>query len=1055
MKCSLTRIIRRLASLLLLSSGIGARFAHAQATLPGTILWPGEVAVVGYTATGPAPDFAFVPLVALAPGTQLRLTNNGWQAVGSFRPGETTITYTVPAAGVVKGKVITYSANKTSFSGPLPLAATGDQLLIYQGPDLTPTFVAALNYGPGGFTDATSAATTALPPGLTLGNSALALPTQPTGYYAGATRAGLPVDLRAALTAPANWTGSDARLSWPTTAFIVSEGLVPDAQELAALKDFYQSAGGVNWVRPYGTPANTVPWDFTGTQNAEHWATWFGMQTAGGDVTALNFNSANLRGTLPATLGNLKQLTFLNMPWSPGLTGSIPTSIGQLVNLTYLRTNNSSLVSPLPASMAQLKKLQYLYLNSYYITGPIPAWLGSLTSLLVLNLRNTHFTGTLPPELGKLVNLQQLEIANNNAQDTVRGLQLRGGIPDTYQNLTKLTRFNISDLPNIKGPIPAWLGKLTQLQLLCLDDNGHTGGIPPEIVALPQLNALLLYQNKLTDLPPRSAFANPAGLIMSVQDNRFEFGGLENHFTAPGQFGYRGPFGKPENSGYLPQTLPTDTVRLSLAAGQALTLPSRIGGMRSRYQWQRLAAGTWQDLPSDSAASRVIASATYPDAGTYRCRVVNSWVTGLTLYSKPTVLKWVCPALRLRLSPSTAVELGNSATLKATVPGTAANQGTLTFAWSPADGLSSTTAALVGATPRQTTTYTCVVRDVCGQTATAQVTVRVNPVPALINPPVEGVTPPALVNAQPPSRATAFDSVNFVRTYTPRVALTDTAAVRLGSKAQVQVSTQYFDGLGRPVQTVLRQESPRGNDIIQPVAYDGLGRSPRQYQPYASPNLGSDPGQYRPDALRQQYDFYRQDPATTPLGPGNLNDNVAPTGVAYAETVFESSPLNRVLQQAAPGESWSLASQHQQQRLERPNTDLDSIPRYTAAYGATAALANGLAYQGLYPAGELWTTEVQDEHGFRTREYKDKLGQVVAKRVECPRPGSNGGPGGPGQAGVMWLSTYYVYDDFSHLRCVIPPKASAGLPKATPTYAVVAAVEPLLFRYRYDGRAGC
>ena len=198
MKCSLTRIIRRLASLLLLSSGIGARFAHAQATLPGTILWPGEVAVVGYTATGPAPDFAFVPLVALAPGTQLRLTNNGWQAVGSFRPGETTITYTVPAAGVVKGKVITYSANKTSFSGPLPLAATGDQLLIYQGPDLTPTFVAALNYGPGGFTDATSAATTALPPGLTLGNSALALPTQPTGYYAGATRAGLPVDLRAA-----------------------------------------------------------------------------------------------------------------------------------------------------------------------------------------------------------------------------------------------------------------------------------------------------------------------------------------------------------------------------------------------------------------------------------------------------------------------------------------------------------------------------------------------------------------------------------------------------------------------------------------------------------------------------------------------------------------------------------------------------------------------------------------------------------------------------------------------------------------------------------------
>ena len=73
----------------------------------------------------------------------------------------------------------------------------------------------------------------------------------------------------------------------------------------------------------------------------------------------------------------------------------------------------------------------------------------------------------------------------------------------------------------------------------------------------------------------------------------------------------------------------------------------------------------------------------------------------------------------------------------------------------------------------------------------------------------------ALANAAPAPHVPgpADDSLNFVRTYAPRVALTDTAAVRLGPKEQVQVRTEYLDGLGRPVQTVLHQESPRGNDL--------------------------------------------------------------------------------------------------------------------------------------------------------------------------------------------------------------------------------------------------
>jgi len=782
----------------------------------------------------------------------------------------------------------------------------------------------------------------------------------------------------------------------------VGQGLVADTTELRVLRQFYYTTGGPAWN-------NRTNW-LSGTTLAEA-GTWFGVSVAGGDVTGLVSGGNNLQGRVPASLGKLLGLTQLQLNGAAGLTGALPRELGQL------------------------RQLQSLIISFTGVSGPIPAEIGLLTKLTYLSFFNNHLSGPLPAQLGNLALLQSLYLGNYYRTPYGQGNAYTGGILSALGRLTSLTTLELSLVP-IGGKIPAQLGNLANLTFLELDGDQLTGAVPAQLANLTRLTYLNVGNNRLTQLPVLLPLATPGPLRLVANTNYFDFASLERNFTGAGTY----PFGA---FYYAPQLTPpgTDTVRY--AQGSTLRLTRPTGGPHNRYQWERQVGGQWTALPGDTLAALTRPRATGAEQGLYRLRVTNTWVPNLTLYPKLVYAKWLCGPPVLSVSPAVSVEAGNSAALTATV---AAPTTGVTLAWSPAAGLSATTGPRVTATPAATTTYTVTATGPCGSApaATARVTVTVIPPPPLINPPVDGCVP-ALVNAAPTPHVSgpADDSVNFVRTYAPRVALTDTAAVRLGTKAQVQVRTEYLDGLGRPVQTVLRQESPRGNDLVQPVAYDALGRQPRQYQPYAAANPTGTPGAYRPDALGEQYLFYRQDPATTPAGPGNLSDRVAPTGVAYAETAFEPSPLNRVLAQAAPGEAWALTPTggHAVRRLERPNTAADAVPRFVPDYDPAPS---ALAYPGDYPAGELWLTETADEHGLRTQEFKDKQGLIVAKRVENPVTGATGL--------ANWLSTYYAYDDFPRLRAVVPPKAAVLLATATPAQTVTPAAELLLFRYRYDGR---
>ncbi|GBU17798.1 MULTISPECIES: ExeM/NucH family extracellular endonuclease [Methylobacterium] len=182
-----------------------------------TTLAAGDLALVGYDADNPD-DFAFVLLRDIEAGTEIHFTDNGWTAAGAFRGGEGIYTFTA-AAALAAGTVIHPTTDATAGGANTPvftasnfaLNASGDQILVYQGAAASPTFLYAINFadGVGAFAgDATNASTSALPTGLTLGTTAVALPAD-NGRYAGPTT-GTRDQILAAIGSASNWTQDDA-----------------------------------------------------------------------------------------------------------------------------------------------------------------------------------------------------------------------------------------------------------------------------------------------------------------------------------------------------------------------------------------------------------------------------------------------------------------------------------------------------------------------------------------------------------------------------------------------------------------------------------------------------------------------------------------------------------------------------------------------------------------------------------------------------------------------------------------------------------------------------
>jgi RHS repeat-associated protein len=288
---------------------------------------------------------------------------------------------------------------------------------------------------------------------------------------------------------------------------------------------------------------------------------------------------------------------------------------------------------------------------------------------------------------------------------------------------------------------------------------------------------------------------------------------------------------------------------------------------------------------------------------------------------------------------------------------------------------------------------------------------------------------------------TYYDNYNSITTFEPQVEKTSAQVLPHLTIDEIKITTAYFDGLGRPLQTVQKSGSPERKDVVQPFVYNEFGFETRKYLPVV---LGVN-GKYKTHSsiLTGGGDYTGLADTYTGVDP-----LVAIDAKPFAETVLDLSPLQRSIKTGSPGVAWqpvgtasySSTDQTIKQDYQRNIDGEVKIWTYIApVIQSTLGLVKSTA---TYTQKELFVFKTKDEDNNEIIEYKDKGGKVVLKKVAV--------------SATEFAETHYIYDDLDNLVCVIQPEGVKQIGLSADFSTNDATKEDLLskfaFRYRYDAR---
>jgi Leucine-rich repeat (LRR) protein len=308
-------------------------------------------------------------------------------------------------------------------------------------------------------------------------------------------------------------------------------------------------------------------------------SSWAGVTVEHDRVVGLLLPSNNLRGNLPAFLGQLTDIEVLDMSFNE-LSGEIPAAITSLPKLRILELNNNQLSGAYPnnfgttatlqilhlqhnvltgalnnasavavydsvantiissttaiAATCGLRNLRELNVSANRLTGVIPPCIGNLTALTMLNVSNNALEDIIPASLGACVNLREIYLSSN---------MLRGSIAPLFQGATELRILDLSDnlltdLPagrvvsaqletlllqknQFSGAVPQFLTNLISLRTLDISDNSFSGVLPSELRALKHLQRFSITNNHLQGVIPSALGEMDSLRVLNLSNNTF------------------------------------------------------------------------------------------------------------------------------------------------------------------------------------------------------------------------------------------------------------------------------------------------------------------------------------------------------------------------------------------------------------------------------------------------------------------------------------------------------------------------------------------------------
>ncbi|XP_042014935.1 receptor-like protein 35 [Salvia splendens] len=276
---------------------------------------------------------------------------------------------------------------------------------------------------------------------------------------------------------------------------------------------------------------------------------------------------------IPRGIGNLTYLTHLNLSYA-GYGGQVPSEISSLTRLASLDISSDYTLclehTNLEMLVHNLTELRELHLDHVYISSLHESknW-GHIISSHLPNLTSLSMVGCFlyapsPKPFWQLHSLSILQLDQNDlsgvtlhdlftnfpslATLTLSSCSLKGSIPSTFVNLTKLIHVDLShnsftsSLPStlfanltklihvdlslnfLTGSLPSTLfANVTQLIRVDMSHNAFTGALPSTLFeGLSNLVHLNLRRNSFSGNIPQSRSALPSLLELDLSHNHFK-----------------------------------------------------------------------------------------------------------------------------------------------------------------------------------------------------------------------------------------------------------------------------------------------------------------------------------------------------------------------------------------------------------------------------------------------------------------------------------------------------------------------------------------------------